>query len=89
MQTVEVFKTNVQTDEEAKSLTHNIHQNFAGCQVNFDLDDCDRILRFQSSMGLIPTDELIQFMHASGFQAEILPDEVPPYIGDRVAMSTL
>lgn len=89
MQTVEVFKTNVQTDEEATRLTNNIHQNFAGCQVNFDLDDCDRILRFQSSTELIPTNELIQFMRAAGFQAEILPDEAPPYMGDRVAMSAL
>jgi hypothetical protein len=87
MEIVEVFKTNVETDEQASRLTHHIHENFNGCQVNFDLEDCDRILRFQSSTGIIPTDQLIRLMQAAGFQAEILPDEVPPFIGSAVMLS--
>ena len=87
METVEVFKTNVQTDEEANRLTRHIRESFSGCQVNFDLDDCDRILRFQSFTGLIPAGQLIELMRVAGFQAEILPDEVPPFIGDSIAMS--
>lgn len=89
MEVVEVFKTNVQTHEQANRLTLHIHENFVGCRVNFDLEDCDRILRFQSSTGIIPADQLIGVMQAAGFQAEILPDEVPPFIGDPLAMSAL
>ena len=42
---VEVFKTNVADPERAKWLVDQIERNFANCKVNFDLDDCDRILR--------------------------------------------
>lgn len=84
---IEVFKTNVQTEEQANRLTSHIHKNFDGCQVNFDLDDCDRILRFRSFTGLIPSDQLILFLQAAGFQAEILPDEVPPFVGNDAVLS--
>src|SRR6185436_12317587 len=42
---VEVFKTNVADPERAKWLVDQIERNFTNCKVNFDLDDCDRILR--------------------------------------------
>jgi hypothetical protein len=42
---VEVFKTNVADPNQAKWLVDQIERNFTGCKVNFDLDDCDRILR--------------------------------------------
>lgn len=86
-QLVEVFKTNVQNKEQAQSLVRHIHAEFSGSRVNFDLDDCDRILRFQSSLGTIPTEQLIEIMRAAGFQAELLSDEIPPYIGSGIVMS--
>ena len=42
---IEVFKTNVADPERAKWLVDQIEKQFTNCKVNFDLDDCDRILR--------------------------------------------
>jgi hypothetical protein len=49
MEIVEVFKTNVKTGAQAERLITLIRENFPEYTVNFDLDDCDRILRVKSS----------------------------------------
>ena len=83
---VEVFKTNVETGEQAERLVHLIHENFPEYEVNFDLDDCDRILRVQAS-GSITESALLSILHTSGFDAAILTDEIPPFIGNNLLMS--
>jgi hypothetical protein len=70
---VEIFKTNVDDPERAKWLVDQIERNFAKCKVNFDLDDCDRILRVVSE-GRIQTDLLIDMLKKVGCAAEVLPD---------------
>lgn len=87
METVEVFKTNVETEEQAERLAHLIHENFPEYSVNFDLDDCDRILRVKAS-GLIRESSLVTLLHTSGFDAAILVDEIPPFIGHAAILST-
>ena len=72
---IEVFKTNVESDDQAIMLTDLIHKNFADYKVNFDLQDCDNILRVKSATACIQTDYLINFLREFGFHAEILPDE--------------
>lgn len=42
---VEVFKTNVQDPDEAKMLVGLLQKLITNSIVNFDLDDCDKILR--------------------------------------------
>ncbi|WP_143306259.1 hypothetical protein [Chitinophaga vietnamensis] len=74
---VEVFKTNVQFRVHANLLLAQIHRAFAGYRANFDLDDCDRILRVQSSTGDVAAAELIGFLKPFGCVAVVLPDEVP------------
>ena len=44
---VEVFKTNVQANEQAKELISLLQQAFPGNKINFDLDDCDKVLRIE------------------------------------------
>lgn len=44
---VEIFKTNVNNKRLAKILLNALHNHFPACSFNFDLDDCDRILRVQ------------------------------------------
>jgi hypothetical protein len=44
---VEVFKTNVQKDKQAKSLVNLLYLHFPNSKINFDLDDCDKILRVE------------------------------------------
>ncbi len=72
---VEVFKTDVNETEHARILLHEIGNRFTGYEVNFDLEDCDRILRVKASNGVIDTSALIELLKGFGYHAEILPDE--------------
>ena len=72
----EVFKTNVNHPSKANVLQALIQNQFPGYAVNFDLDDCDRILRVQSSGSVDPA-AILQLMRDCGFSAEVLPDELP------------
>lgn len=71
---IEVFKTNVQNQQEANRLIDEIHQAFIGYTANFDLEDCDRILRVQCETGLVQPFLLIRLLKDFGFQAEVLAD---------------
>jgi hypothetical protein len=77
MQTIEVFKTNVNEAGHAKMLIDLIHHRFPCYRANFDLHDCDRILRVVSSLPDIDADIVISLVNNLGFRAEVLPDEVP------------
>ena len=73
---VEVFKTNVSHADEAKVLVGRIRASFPDYRVNFDLGDCDRILRVTSAEFMnVPA--LIALLKQCGFEAEVLPDEIP------------
>lgn len=69
---VEVFKTNVCLQEEANTLLKSIHQEFPAYQANFDLEDCDKILRVKCQQKVEPA-PLIGLLRSSGFEAEVLP----------------
>ena len=42
---IEVFKTNVKDKTQSQVLIEMIHSAFPTYKVNFDLEDCDKILR--------------------------------------------
>jgi hypothetical protein len=71
---VEVFRTNVQDGDHARMLVHHIHESFGHYQVNFDLDDCDRILRVKCNDGSVEPENVIELLRDFGFNAEVLPD---------------
>jgi hypothetical protein len=71
---VEVFKTNVEDPGQANKLIDRIHKIFVNYKVNFDLEDCDKIMRVECAEELIHTSELIDLLRNSGFKAEILSD---------------
>ncbi len=71
---VEVFKTTVNKQSAAKELLDCLHSKFAGYQANFDLKDCDCILRVESDNDYVAADEVICIVEKAGFMAEILPD---------------
>ena len=75
---IEVFKTNVDDLDQANWLVDQIERNFANCKVNFDLDDCDRILRVVFE-GQIQSDLLIDLLNNAGCMAEVLPDTVQTF----------
>lgn len=44
---VEVFKTNVQEVAFANQIVEQLLEHFPSYTVNFDLEDCDKILRIE------------------------------------------
>lgn len=83
---VEVFKTNVETGEQAEQLVHLIRETFPEYSVNFDLEDCDRILRVKAS-GSIRESSVLAILHTNGVDAAVLTDEIPPFIGNNLLVS--
>jgi len=74
---VEVFITDVKDQREAQMLLERIHAAFAGYTANFDLEDCDRILRVLSVTGCVESRRVIRLLKELGCHAEILPDIIP------------
>jgi len=44
---VEVFKTNVQKKVQSKMLLCILSEEFPSFKINFDLSDCDKVLRVE------------------------------------------
>ncbi|MEO6290020.1 MAG: hypothetical protein ABIO76_08875 [Ginsengibacter sp.] len=78
---IEVFKTSVLNRDHANMLVYEIHKNFINYKANFDLEDCDKILRVECTAGSIRPGLIIQLLQKFGFKAEVLPDELEP-VGD-------
>ena len=78
---VEVFKTNVVDPRHAEIILKNIHSSFNACSANFDLEDCDKILRVESKTVFIHNEEVIRVVREAGYSAEILPDTIPGFSG--------
>ena len=72
---VEVFKTNVIQRDHANWLLDLIHETFDGYTANFDLQDCDHILRVKSNEESVDSCTIITLLKNSGFDADVLPDE--------------
>jgi hypothetical protein len=72
---VEVFKTTVSDSFYAKLLIRRINARYPAHRVNFDLSDCDRILRIEAQE-VINTDDIIGIIRRFGYHASVLPDEI-------------
>ena len=72
---IEVFKTDVTIAEEALLLVRQLNLQL-GYTANFDLQDCDHILRVVHSSGSVEPKMVIRVLEQEGFRAEILPDVV-------------
>lgn len=73
---VEVFKTNVKSQEQASMFLTQMRKSYATYKANFDLDDCDRILRVECISGIVNPSVVIQLLKKNGFEGEVLTDEV-------------
>jgi len=80
---VEVFKTNVKDCEQAEKLLDAIHGSFINHRANFDLEDCDKILRVESNSGYVESSSIIHFLREHGCKAQILEDIVRPKLRDK------
>ena len=70
MAIVEVFKTNVIEEEQAEKLVEELLAHFPQSRVNFDLQDCDKILRVEGKQ--ICPRTIIGLMKNHGYQCEAL-----------------
>ena len=46
---VEIFKTNVSNQQLANKIIMDLNQLFPDYNINFDLEDCDKVLRVKST----------------------------------------
>jgi hypothetical protein len=74
---IEVFKTNVEHRDHANVIIDQIRESFDNYTANFDLEDCDNILRVECNTGQIQSAPLIKLLAEFGFQAEVLEDDLP------------
>ena len=83
---IEVFKTNVIDRDHADLLIAQIHQAFDNCTANFDLEDCDRILRVKCARECIQPTGVIELLKDFGFYAEVLPDDQETFNSDYLTI---
>ena len=72
---IEVFKTDVNDKDHARMLIDRIHKAFSHCRANFDLEDCDKILRVKGITGEGEIWQIVTLVRSFGWHVEILPDE--------------
>lgn len=63
---VEVFKTNVTEHLHAETLLTMLSLHLPEHQINFDLNDCDNILRVKGNN--IPVAQVIELVSSNGFE---------------------
>ena len=67
---VEVFKTNVQKKIQSKMLLCILSEAFPLFKINFDLSDCDKVLRVEGDN--IEALRIMILVKENGFMCEIL-----------------
>lgn len=69
---IEIFKTDITDKRHAQVLVDEIQQAFPGYKANFDLWDCDNILRIKSTTIIIDPSALINFLENYGCEASLI-----------------
>ncbi|MDB5151341.1 MAG: hypothetical protein JWR54_92 [Mucilaginibacter sp.] len=67
---VEVFKTDVRQRRQAKFLLGILQKRFPLFRINFDLEDCDKILRVEGEN--IQQEKIARLIIENGYQCHIL-----------------
>lgn len=67
---IEVFKTNVQEESQCKIIIEKLLEHYPNSSINFDLEDCDKILRIHSA--IISNHNIIKILESYGYQCEVL-----------------
>ena len=74
---LEIFKTNVEQSDDARRVLEEIKNKFHDYSANFDLQDCDHILRIESINGSVDVYALTNLIADLGFAAEVLSGDMP------------
>ena len=67
---IEVFATNVQEAAEASRLVTLLTRQYPGTRINFDLADCDKILRVEGKN--FSADSIILLLEETGYACAVL-----------------
>jgi len=67
---IEVFKTNVEEIVQAKKIIDILLERFPGNKINFDLHDCDKILRVEGKSFCSET--IMTLVNENGFTCDVL-----------------
>ncbi|MFN3404268.1 MAG: hypothetical protein ACK40G_09265 [Cytophagaceae bacterium] len=66
---VEVFKTSVRGKIKAREILKRLVEEFPSARINFDLEDCDRILRVEGES--FSVDKVISTVELFGYSCEV------------------
>ena len=67
---VEVFKTNVQKKAQSKMLLCILSKAYPSFKINFDLSDCDKVLRVEGDN--MEALRIMVLVNEYGFKCEVL-----------------
>lgn len=68
---VEVFKTDVTDKNESWSIGFVLSKEFSGSKINFDLSDCDKVLRIESPQQ-INVDKVLSIVKGLGYRCQVM-----------------
>lgn len=71
---VEVFKTTVEKQSQARLLVDLICLAFTGYRATFDLEDCDKVLRISCEGPAVCHASVIGLLESFGYEAAVLDD---------------
>lgn len=69
---VEIFKTNVIEQTQAMLVQKILSNTFPQYKINFDLSDCDKVLRIEGE-SIVPK-SIIALLEANAYDCELLND---------------
>ena len=69
---VEVFRTNVRRVAAAKEIVALLLRNFPDSKINFDLEDCDKVLRVEGND--FQPGKIVMLVNENGFQCHVMED---------------
>lgn len=67
---LEIFKTDAKEATKANEILMLLYTQFPGADINFDLHDCDNILRVVYHKEI--TAEVIEVLNKKGYNCEVL-----------------
>lgn len=69
---IEVFKTDIKNKAKANTIIKALKLRFPASDFNFDLNDCDKILRIDSNQNI--TSIVVEVLNNQGFICEVLEE---------------
>ncbi len=67
---IEVFKTSIDCQCVAKQIDLLLTEQYRDFKINFDLEDCDRIMRIEAED--IPIQEVVSLVNRLNINCEVL-----------------